>query len=237
MNRQMDEKKYRERRAEIERCFRRSNCLPKTAETFVSPDAQFSLQVTEYRARPDDCNYSRGRVTRARDGRVIADIRRNYSDFWHAWIAHPNGDNYLLCGEDYQGQTVVNLTREQVRSWFPDSGYEGWGFCWTAAYPSPNGRNLAVDGCYWGAPYEVVIYDFRRPDELPYPERSRHPGIFRWIGWVDSSTFEYEAKFGVRAVDGKRYEELTKQEQEAVDATPGGLETRCEVLRVHVTAS
>jgi hypothetical protein len=74
-------------------------------------------------------------------------VKRNFGHFWHSWIEHADGNEYLLCGEDYQGYSVINLTAGRCTAYFPEEGYKGRGFCWTAAFPSPDRRVLAVDGC------------------------------------------------------------------------------------------
>ena len=89
---------------------------------------------------------------------------------------------------------MVNLTRRLTHTYFPEEAYNGGGFCWAAAYPSPDCSLLAVDGCYWGAPYEVVLYEGGR----------------------------------------KRYDELSKEEQEALDRNWSELDSRREVLRFTV---
>jgi hypothetical protein len=55
-----------------------------------------------------------------------------------------------------------------------------------AVYPSPDGLVLAVDGCYWACPYEIVFFDFANPASLPLPEIDRCEEVTDpVIGWVD----------------------------------------------------
>src|SRR5262249_37605987 len=138
---------------------------------------------------PNTWNVSRGIVVRTHDGQAIADVKRNYGSFWYGWVHHPNGDDYLLCGEDYQGYSVINLTTGKSNVYFPDTGCGGSGFCWTAVYPSPDCLMLAVEGCYWACPYEVVFYDFRHPERLPLPELGRIDNLDTCQGWSDNETF------------------------------------------------
>jgi hypothetical protein len=193
----MDDPIYREYREKIEAVFARAAPAPGTAKTSLSPSGRYRLDTVELITGPKSWRYSRGIVTRIADGVQIADVHRNHSLFWHAWIEHPNGCEYLLCGEHYEGQTVVNLTRGEVRNW------PGDGFCWVAAYPSPDGARLAVDGCIWADDGEIVVYDFRDPDALPYRELGRYPTCSTWKGWIDDRTIEYEelqgeiGRFGV----------------------------------------
>lgn len=148
----------------------------------VSPSGKYQLSKTSYKTGKGYWNFTRGVVIELSNGEVIADIKRNYSHFWHLFVEHPNGNEYLLCGEDYQGYTVVNLTKRMTRSYLPDSAQFGAGFCWIHADFFSDGLELRVDGCYWGAPEETVYYDFRNPDELPLPELRR--------AWIESDDDE-----------------------------------------------
>jgi len=144
----MDER-YLEKRKNIEQIFTPENKVADSEKIATSPSGDFQIQVCRYSTGPKTWVYSRGIVTRISDGKIIADIKRNYGAFWHAWLQHPNGNEYLLCGEDYQGYSVLNLSTGKYQAYFPEEGYKGFGFCWAAVYPSPDGLVLAVDGCYW----------------------------------------------------------------------------------------
>jgi hypothetical protein len=175
--------RYAARRAQIDGAFEDASRLDEPTVRDVSPSAHYALDISRYTTSPDTWNYSRGVVTRVADGFVIADVRRNYAHFWHQWVTHPNGSTYLLCGEDYQGYTLINLDRRITHTCFPDAAYDGRGFCWTAAHPSPDGLLLAVEGCYWACPSELVLYDFRTPDQLPLTELERVGMLLDAIGW------------------------------------------------------
>jgi hypothetical protein len=217
---------YAERRREIEARFATGELIADRRKVADSPSGMHRLTLDYYQRGPGTWAYSRGVVSDTRTGRVIADVKRNFSHFWYSWVNHANGNEYLLCGEDYQGQTVVNLASGRVRSCFPESGFAGHGFCWTAAYPSPDSRTLAVEGCYWACPYDVVFFDFSTPDELPYRELHRMEGLLgECVGWTSADTFEFTQEVDVRASDSKPYNELSDEEQAKVDATPGSLTT------------
>ncbi len=190
----MDDR-YRDRRQAIERFFMPENQIAGSSETFRSPDGRYELEICLYSAGPESWNYSRGIVRRLADQAIVADVRRNYGIFWHTWLQHPSGDMYFLCSEDYQGYSVINLDLGTSQVFFPEAGYEGWGFCWTAVYPSPDGLVLAVDGCYWGCPYEMVFFDFSDPTHLPLAEIGRCSDIADpVIGWVDNQAFVLTAQ-------------------------------------------
>ena len=210
--------RYLEWRKDIEEFFAAVPVAEPT-ETSTSPDGRFRLEIAEYTG--DGKYFSRGIVRRLANSEMVADVKRNYSDFWYRWISHPNGNEYLLCGEDYQGHSCVNLTDGAYHVDFPDDGYRGAGFCWTAAYPSPDGLVLAVDGCYWGCDYELVFFDFRDPDRLPYPELGRaERSTYGIEGWTDDETFAYTHLTSLRASDGVEYGSLSDEEKAELRRNP-----------------
>lgn len=86
-------------------------------------------------------------------------VCRNYPAYPHLFVEdHPDGNDYLVCGRDYQSQTVVNLKTGETRDYTSPPS-----FCWASYTVSPSKQTLAVDGCYWGGPYEVLMVDFSTP--------------------------------------------------------------------------
>ncbi len=216
----MDER-YLEKRKTIEPFFVPENRVIDSEKIAVSPSGHYELERCSYVTGPKSWNYSRGIVRRVSDHKVIADVKRNFGHFWYAWVEHANGDEYLLCGEDYQGYSVINLTKETCQVFFPEGGYKGFGFCWTAVYPSPDGLVLAVDGCYWASPYEIVFFDFSDPGNLPLPEIERCQDVTDpVIGWVDNNRFAFTISYDVRKSDGTKYQDLLEEEQDLLDEDP-----------------
>lgn len=93
---------------------------------------------------------------------------KDYSKIYNTERDKKDGDVYLITGEDYQGLTIINCTQHWSKSWLPKSTTEGLGFCMSSAMISKNGMYLAITGCYWGGEYDVRIYDFSKPENLPY---------------------------------------------------------------------
>jgi hypothetical protein len=225
------DERHAEPRKRIEAFFVPEHRLEATAKIVLSPCARYRLEICEYSTGPNTWNYSRGIVMRQADGQLIADVKRNYGHFWHAWVQHPNGNDYLLCGEDDQGYSVINLTTGASHVYFPETGYQGCGFCWAAVYPSPDGLVLAVDGCYWACPYEVVFYDFQRPSQLPLTELARLDGLEDCRGWIDNETFVLTREIEVRKSDGARYDSLSPEEQAMLDNDRTRVGYRTEEVR------
>lgn len=205
--------RYLEHREDIEAVFTDDNLSSEPPKRIMLGEDKYQLDISLYNTKQGCWPYTRG-VVRGRDGEVIADVKRNYSDFWHCYVeGHPKGNDYLICGEDYQGQTVVNLTTKDVITNFPDDGYDGIGFCWTYAAVSPDKRTLAVYGCYWACPFEIVLFDFTDPDLLPYREIGRYSEMFYdFKGWKDDDTLLLTRDVDYRKSDGKKFDELTEEE-------------------------
>lgn len=169
-------------------------CRDSTGEKpaeHLSPSGQFSLRVTLHGTKPGRWSYSKGVVSRAEGGEPIATVYRNYSAFPYAFVeGHAKtGGSYLVCGEDYQGRTVIDLETGERVDWLPKAVEFGGGFCSAAIHPSPDGTMLAVEGCIWAAPYEVRIFDFEDPMSPPWftLAYSEEP---EFSGWVDNKSCE-----------------------------------------------
>lgn len=187
----MTSDRYKAWRQEVENAFANATSVDGSGESHLSPSGSYVLETSAYSTGPNTWNYSRGIVRRASDRSVVADIKRNYGSFWHAWVIHPNGNEYLLCGEDYQGYNVIELPSGRNQIHFPEEGFSGAGFCWVVVHPSPDGLTLAVDGCYWACPYELVFYDFSEPMMLPLRELMRIEDFEDTVGWDGADTFAY----------------------------------------------
>jgi len=202
--------KYAKQRKHLKKYFKKSGKVIESSEF-----EGFRLTVSSHETKKGCWNYTQGIVTQISDNHIVVDIKRNYSTFWHTWINHPNGKKYMLCGEDYQGYSIVNLTDGTYKFYFPEEGFKGSGFCWITATPSPSGKLLAVEGCVWACPYEILIFDFSEPDVLPYKLLSDiDEGFFGLKRWHDEDNLEVENEIDIRKSDGKLFRDLTEEERE-----------------------
>lgn len=183
--------RYIKRRKCIEQKFNALSPMHDSRKQYVSPSGHFVLEVMRYGGCVDGSwDYSRGIVKNASSNQTIAEIKRNCPSFWHSWVTQGT-EEYLLCGEDYQAYNVVHLNQPATSLTFPPEAWEGLGFCWAAVHPSPDGKTLAVEGCYWACPYELVLMDFSAPMHSPLPELQRFANVAEVIGWVNDSTFQF----------------------------------------------
>jgi hypothetical protein len=81
----------------------------------------------------------------------LATVCRNFGLFPFAWV------------EGHAGTGRVRTSVDARRDHRPPEPARGTAFCWAAVHPSPDGTRLAVEGCVWACPYELVLYDFSDP--------------------------------------------------------------------------
>ncbi len=133
-------------------------------EEHLSPSDKYKLVVTPFQTGEGTWGYTQGLVFKIGFDEPIAEIQRNYSSFPFCWVdAHPNGHAYLICGVDYQGQTVIELDTGNRREFLPEAASKGHGFCWAKYEFDSATQMVIVDGCYWACPYEYRFYDFSDP--------------------------------------------------------------------------
>lgn len=204
----------------VRRLMKQAFFVPENAKldsrtVHLSPSERYKLIVTPYATSPGSWAYSQGLVYRLADHKLVAEVQRNYCAFPFAWVeGHVKGD-FLVCGEDYQGQTIINLVTGAREDHLPRGAMEGVGFCWAAIHPSPTGKVLAIEGCFWGAPYEIRFYDFEDPMSPPWPMISSGGELSDFLGWKDDE----HARIGAH---DEIYQSLGKSERDLIDARRKG---------------
>lgn len=166
----ISEKEYILQKKDLEQYFVENNLIKSKTKQYEYKE--YILEVEEYKTREKCWNYTKGIIKK--NGIKICEIKRNYSSFFHLFYSHSNGNDYLICGEDYQGYTIFNLTKEEKYSYVPNSWFTGTGFCfvYVEKEESIDGKItdlLRVEGCHWGAPFEIMELDFSNPEKLPLP--------------------------------------------------------------------
>ncbi len=154
-------------------------------QVHASPSEKYSLVITTHSNGKGYFEYTKGAVS-LMGGDTITTVCRNYGRFPFLFVEGcPNGHDYLVCGEDYQGQTIIELDTGRRRDYLPDSANAGSGFCWADITVSASKRTLGVTGCFWGGGYEIWLIDFSNPMEcLPALERKEELDTFS--GWSES---------------------------------------------------
>lgn len=152
---------------------------------YLSPSGRYKLVTCSFGTGKGSWNYTQGTVYKIGCDTPIAVIQRNYSHFPYTWVeGHPNGHDYFVGGEDYQGQTVIELDTGKRRDHLPKAAEKGGGFCWVDYSFLPEQQLMHVEGCVWAGPYEHVFYDFSDPmsgwPELEYVDKKGE------LAWVDA---------------------------------------------------
>ena len=214
--------RYHVQRGGIEKFFVEENRVAERQETYESPSGKYKLVVDSYFTREGSWSYTCGRLY-SQDGETpIAEVKRNYGSFPYMWMeGHPDGHDYLICGEDYQGQTFVQLDTGKVRNLIPDDAFAGFGFCW-AGYKLINPTTLLVEGCYWAAPYEYRVFDVSNPmegwPEYEFPEESPWLDPEGDIEWTEGGLLVWQKYNPIHKKSGKSLRELQVEWQEKLSA-------------------
>ncbi|WP_437310933.1 hypothetical protein [Sorangium sp. So ce388] len=144
--------------------FRPENEREGSRRDFLSPTGKYRLEVSSFSIGRGAWDYAQGKVYRTGSDAPVAVVQRNHDSFPFLFVEeHPNGHDYLVCGEDYQGQSVVELDTGKRRDHLPDEANEGIGFCWVDMRFEASAAVLVVEGCIWACPYEFRFFDFSDP--------------------------------------------------------------------------
>ncbi len=104
-----------------------------------------------------------------KSGKEIGRFTRNYHASSYKFFKHSNGNRYFVGGFDYQGYTIINLDDETINHYLPKGATKGCGWCPTEWKDyDVDSNELDVEGCYWGAEFEVRTYDLSEPEILPW---------------------------------------------------------------------
>jgi|GEM_PF-1439515 len=116
------------------------------------------------------------------------------------WI-YENKKHYLLLPEFQRGQSVFDVEEQMLYSFYSKDDP----FIWTSIFISPDKTKLAVTGCYWACPFEIVVYDCMNLIKLPYSCIYRQPldNNFEIKEWADNETM-------VLITKNKQEEQLVK---------------------------
>jgi hypothetical protein len=147
------------------------NAVTEKRREVMSPSGKYKLVITPFATGPHSWNYAQGIVYRKDNDKPIEEVRRNYGAFPNTFVeGHANGHDYLICGEDYQGQTIIELDTGKRRDSLSDGTDKGFGFCWSSHRFEAAHQILVVCGCHWACPYEHRLYDFSDPMMNGWPE-------------------------------------------------------------------
>lgn len=193
----------------------------------LSPSGRYKLVTTPFKTGTNTWSYTQGLVYKVGSDTPIAEVQRNYSSFPFLFVEdHPNGHQYLTCGEDYQGQTVIELDTGERRNYLPAEAKQGHGFCWSSYRFHPESLILVVDGCYWASSYDFKFFDFSDPMS-GWPEIETETDKKVWVQSDDRwPTFNQDGTITCYQSEDPDDEWETDEEYEAAKAKCGLASTK-----------
>lgn len=157
---------------------------PECRKEVLSPEGRYKLVIDTFTTGTGSWNYTQGTIYHQDSDKPVAVVQRNYCSFPYLWVEHPNGHLYLVCGENYQGQTVIEVDTGERRDTLPGEAKQGWGFCWAVYKFDPATCLLLVDGCFWACPYEFKFFDFSDPMK-GWPELETDHEVYADSRWPE----------------------------------------------------
>ena len=86
------------------------------------------------------------------------------------YISHSSGKHYLIFRRDLYGYSLLEIETLKDFHYYPmcslgDSTRENFEetFIWTEVLYNPSNNLMAVYGCVWACPWELMLVDFRDP--------------------------------------------------------------------------
>jgi hypothetical protein len=160
-------KQYQQYRNSLDNFYQSKNWLNTKIITLTS---MFTLEIKYYQTSKYLPNITKGILHNGNGNKI--EIRRNYADFPYLFMEHINGNPYLICGEEYQGFTIINCLSFTKITHLSDKCYVRKGFSPYVWHYNDIDNLLYVDGCdYWGKE-EHFMYHFKNP-ELKKLRKSR----------------------------------------------------------------
>jgi hypothetical protein len=170
---------YARKRLMVDDAFKIGKPKTRKSKTLVSPMDRYFIEIVPFKIGENTWDYCEATIFKANTRDKIETVRRNYGNIPVEWCEKHlyTGDDYVVTGEDYQGLTVINLSKGTKTDWISENAREGLGFCMAEAFISPDHSVIAVHGCYWGAPYEIQFFDFNHPEKLPWKSLGNFNGF------------------------------------------------------------
>lgn len=177
-------------RADLQRMLTTGVWVPGSEEVIVSPSGRFQLKTANVSVPNELPNWllTKAEVFRAESVEAIFSFLINDDRGFFSW-AEARGSEYLISAEDlFGGQSIFNLTNGTKAGYSPGED----GFIWTDHYASPDGKTLAVIGCFWACPFVIKLLDFTNPMTLPLPEIREIDLLDNdeiILNWIDDTSF------------------------------------------------
>jgi hypothetical protein len=157
---------------------------PEHDKIHVSPCGKYTLRIEQRERRCVGVLYE--------GEEILERIGRNYSFFPFDWATgHPDGHDYLVCSENYQGQTLICLDKRERVDYLGAGESGGYAWIWANIQVSPDRKHIAVSGCHWAFPYEVRVFEFTNPMSQPGEPVFLPKDFSNMCRWLEDGSLEY----------------------------------------------
>jgi len=222
----ISEEWYYTKRKDIEKKIENGKILSSKRKQFVSPKGKYVLTITPVAFKEDKrfWAFTIGKIYKKdknMTGKLITTIHRNSEKFPFIFVEDQDGHDYFVCGEDYQGQTIVQLDTGEQIDFIGEKAKRNMEFCQQKFHLSPNKKIIAIEGHARNKPNDVTefrsirFYNFDAPMKLPLEETGNRISFHynEGIGWEDDNHFVVAVIEDRRKEDLKRVRDLPKKER------------------------
>lgn len=189
---------YEDRRGKVMQAVSLGKPVKSKRETRKSPSGKYTLELTPYVVKDARCPfYCVVEIVRTADQERMGKIIRNESDFPFLFIEGYEGKDYLLCAEDYQGFTIINITEGKKYDYIAEKSKRDLALRICDFYISPDKKVLAIEGHCKSKPNDIVetdeihFYKINEITKLPYQEVDKRITFAydKVIGWDTEERF------------------------------------------------
>jgi len=175
------------KRADIKQYFDENAKILEAEQFELSEYGMYYFEAQQYHQTDPKRNWI---VTKIQIGHIekeghFFEYLTDNDDNCFLWVCKDNKD-YLLLPEFQGGQSIFDVAEQRLYSYYSEDD----SFIWINIHISPNKTKLAVTGCYWACPFEIVVYDCANLTGLPYLciYRQWLEHNFQIQEWVDNET-------------------------------------------------
>lgn len=189
---------YEDRRNKVIQAVSLGKPLKGKKETRASPSGKYKLELMPYAVTDMRCPfYSVVEIIRSSDGERMGKIIRNEADFPFLFVENRDGKDYLMCAEDYQGFTLVNITDGKKYDYVPEKSKRELSLRITDFHLSPSTQYVAIEGFCKTKPNDLIesdevhFYKIKDLTKLPYQEIDIRITFAydKVIGWENDERF------------------------------------------------
>jgi len=189
---------YEDRRNKVIQAVSLGKPLKGKKETRNSPSGKYKLELMPYSVQDMRCPfYSVVEIVRISDGERMGKIIRNEADFPFLFVENRDGKDYLMCAEDYQGFTLINITDGKKYDYIPEKSKRELALRITDFHLTPNKECVAIEGFGKLKPSDIIesdeihFYKINDLTKLPYQEIDKRISFAydKVIGWETNERF------------------------------------------------